>query len=276
MSSGKISTPLPPGVERRRRLRQERRRERIVQSWRFGALTATAACLGWVLLAQGWTLHTKEQMVVEGSQRLGRDAVIEAAQMQFPLRLLSLQPSQMETTLLKQLPVQAVTVQRRLLPPGLMVTLEDRRPLASATRVGRKGVEKGMVDGLGHWMAHAAVGHGEEPETSIQVKGWAPAQRPALAMLLEQRDQLGSPLQTINIAADGNISLTTAGLGLVQLGTDPGLLEQQLTTMRQLSRSLPADLKRQPGSSIDLSDPAKPELQLPAPPQQTETKASER
>ena len=276
MSSSSTTTPRPPGVERRRRLRQERRRELLVQLWRFGALTATAAGLGWVLLAQGWTLRSQDQVVVEGSQRLGREALIEAASLQFPLRLLSLQPSQLETTLLKQLPVQAVTVQRRLLPPELMVTLEDRRPLASATRVGSKGPESGMVDRLGHWMTSTTVGHGEQPETSIKVKGWTPAQRPALALLLEQRDQLGSPLQTISIAADGSISLTTAGLGLVQLGVDPGLLEKQLTTIRQLSRSLPAQLKRQSGSSIDLSDPAKPELQLPAPPKPTDTKASER
>jgi len=276
VSSSSPTTPRPPGVERRRRLRQERRRERLVQLWRFGTLTVTATGLGWVLLTQGWTLRSQEQVVVEGSQRLGRDAVIEAATLQFPMQLLGLQPSQMETTLLKQLPVQAVTVQRRLLPPGLMVSLEDRRPLASATRVGGKGLEKGMVDGLGHWMAPAAVEHGEEPETSIQVKGWTSTQRPVIALLLEQRDQLGSPLQTIDIAADGSISLTTAGLGLVQLGIDSGLLEQQVTTMRQLSRSLPADLKRKPGSSIDLSDPAKPELQLPAPPKPTEAKASER
>ena len=276
MSSSSTTTPRPPGVERRRRLRQERRRELLVQLWRFGALTATAAGLGWVLLTQGWTLRTKDQVVVEGSQRLSPEALIEAASLQFPLRLLSLQPSQLETTLLKQLPVQAVTVQRRLLPPELRLILEDRRPLASATRVGSQGHESGMVDRLGNWMSFPTMDHGEQPETNIRVKGWTPAQRPALALLLEQRDQLGSQLQTISIAADGSISLTTAGLGLVQLGIDPGLLEQQLNIMRQLTRSLPAGLKRQPGGSIDLSDPAKPELRLPAPPKPTEAKASDR
>jgi len=276
VSSSSTTTPRPPGVERRRRLRQERRRERLVLLWRFGALTATATGLGWVLLAQGWTLRSQQQVVVAGSQRLGRDAVIEAAALQFPLRLLGLQPSQMEEALLKQLPVQAVSVQRRLLPPGLMVKLEDRRPLASASRLGSNGPEQGMVDGLGHWMAHAALAHGEQPETSIQVKGWTPAHQPILALLLEQRDQLGSPLQTISIAADGSISITTTSLGLIELGVDHGLLEQQLTTLRQLSRSLPAPLKRQPGSSIDLSDPAKPELHLPPTPSPTAAKASER
>ena len=125
-------------------------------------------------------------------------------------------------------------------------------------------------------VAPAAVGHGEQPETSIQVKGWTSTQQPALALLLKNRDQLGSPLQTINITADGSISLTTTGLGLVQLGVESGLLEQQLTTIRQLSRSLPAQLKRQSGSSIDLSDPSKPELHLPALPKLNEAKASER
>lgn len=276
MSSSSIQTPRPPGVERRRRLRQERRRELILQLWRLSVLTTTAAGLGWILLAQGWTLRSQDQVVVGGSQRLGRDAVIEAAPLQFPLRLLSLQPSQIEASLLKQLPVQAVTVQRRLLPPGLKVTLEDRRPLASATRMGRQGLELGMVDGLGHWMSHTTVDHGEQPATSIKVRGWTSAQRPVLALLLKKRDQLGSPLQTITVTADGSISLTTTGLGVVQLGNDPGMIEQQLTTMRQLNRSLPAQLKRQPGSSLDLSDPTRPELQLPAPPQPTKSKASER
>lgn len=271
--------PLPPGVERRRRLRQERRRERMVQLWRLTVLGSTATALGWVLMTQGWTLRSKEQVQVSGSQRLGTEAVIEAAQLRFPLSLLSLQPSEMESRLLKTLPVQAAAVQRRLLPPGLTVQLEDRRPLAAARRQGSRGQEQGMVDSGGQWMALTSAAHGEEPETGIQVLGWTPAQRQSLETLLKQRDQLGSPLQTIEIAADGSLSVRTAALGLVQLGSDPRLLDQQLITLSQLSRGLPNALRHRSGTSLDLSDPSKPELQMAVDPKDKTTpqaKTSER
>jgi len=271
--------PLPPGVERRRRLRQERRRDRMIQLWRLTVFGSTATALGWLLMTQGWTLRSTEQVQVSGSERLGTEAVVEAAQLSFPLSLLSLQPSEMENRLVKTLPVQAAVVQRRLLPPGLTVQLEDRRPLAAARRQGSTGVEQGMVDSRGQWMARTDAAHREEPETSIQVIGWTPAQREPLEILLTQRDQLGSALQTIEIAADGALSLRTAGLGLVQLGTDPRLLDQQLITLRQLSRSLPDELRRRSGTSLDLSDPSKPELQMPIQPKANTTppaKTSER
>ncbi|MGC6482700.1 MAG: FtsQ-type POTRA domain-containing protein [Synechococcus sp.] len=254
--------PLPPGVQRRRRLRQERRRDLLIQLWRLTALGASATALGWVLLTQGWMLQSKEQVQVSGSQRLGRKAVIEASQLRFPQSLLSLQPSEIESRLLSTLPVQSAAVQRRLLPPGLIVQLKDRRPLAAARRQSAQGLEHGMVDRRGQWMAYTAAAHGEEPETTIQVLGWTPAQRQSLETLLKQRDQLGSPLQTIEIAADGALSVRIAAFGLVQLGRDPRLLDQQLTALRQLNRSLPKDLRHRSGTSLDLSDPMKPELQM--------------
>ena len=276
-SSTKTTTgPLPPGVERRRRLRQERKRERMVQLWRFSLLGSSALALGWVLLAQGWTLRSEEQIRVNGSQRLGVKAVIEAAQLGFPQPLLSLQPQAIETQLLKTLPIQGASVQRRLLPPGLNIQLEDRRPLASATRKGTQGIEQGMVDRRGQWMARTQEHHGERPESDIQVLGWTQAQRPTLSRLLDKRDQLGSPLQTISIDANGSLSVRTQALGLVHLGSDPGLLDQQLITLAQLTRSLPKRLRHQSGSSLDLRDPSKPELQLPTATPAEESKTSER
>ena len=69
--------PLPPGVERRRRLRQERRRDRMIQLWRLTVFGSTATALGWLLMTQGWTLRSTEQVQVSGSERLGTEAVAE-------------------------------------------------------------------------------------------------------------------------------------------------------------------------------------------------------
>ena len=262
--ASKSAGPLPPSVERRRRLRQERRRDQLIQAWRLIVFSGSASALAWILLSAGWTLRSIDQLQVVGSDRLGPGNVAKAAGLRFPLPLLSLKPSTLERRLMAELPVQSVTVQRRLLPPGLEVELQDRRPIAAATRRGAGGTEQGMVDRDGRWMPLTVARQGEAPTSAVRVLGWIPSRRSTIAKLLEQRDQLGSPLQVIHIAPDGDLSLRTTSLGLVKLGSNGALLDQQLNTVVQLTRSLPAQLRGQNDTSIDLSDPSKPELQLPA------------
>ena len=256
------SGPLPPGVERRRRLREERRRERLIQSWRILLYGGVSTGLIWVLLSTGWSLRSQQQLTVRGSDRLGTDAVVKAAGLRFPRPLITLEPGRLERRLLAELPVESVSVQRRLVPPGLEVKLKDRQPIAAASRMGARGVEQGMVDRQGHWMPLTVARQGEAPSSAVRVEGWIPSRRRMIATVLEQRDQLGSPLQVIKIAPDGDLSLRTQTLGLVRLGSNERLLDQQLLTIALLSSSLPETLRGKASNGIDLSDPSKPELQL--------------
>ena len=256
------SGPLPPGVERRRRLREERRRERLIQSWRILLYGGVSTGLIWVLLSTGWSLRSQQQLTVRGSDRLGTDAVVKAAGLRFPRPLITLEPGRLERRLLAELPVESVSVQRRLVPPGLEIKLKDRQPIAAASRMGARGLEQGMVDRQGHWMPLTVARQGEAPSSAVRVEGWIPSRRRMIATVLEQRDQLGSPLQVIKIAPDGDLSLRTQTLGLVRLGSNERLLDQQLLTIALLSSSLPETLRGKASSGIDLSDPSKPELQL--------------
>ncbi len=266
------SGPLPPGVERRRRLRQERRREQLIQSWRILLFGGVSTGLIWLLLNAGWSLRSQEQLAVSGSDRLGSDAVVKAAGLRFPRPLITLQPGRLERRLLAELPVQSVSVQRRLVPPGLVIKLKDRRPIAAASRMGARGKEQGMVDLEGHWMPLSVARQGEAPASTVRVEGWISSRRSMIATVLERRDQLGSPLQVIYVAPDGDLSLRTKTLGLVLLGSNERLLDQQLSTIALLSSSLPETLRGKASSGIDLSDPSKPELQLKPEPKQKTSK----
>ena len=271
--SSNSSAPLPPGVERRRRLRQELRRERLMPIRRILLLGGVSGGLVWVLLSAGWSLCcSQQQLTVRGSDRLGSDAVVKAAGLRFPRPLITLEPGRLERRLLAELPVQSVSVQRRLVPPGLEIELKDRRPIAAASRIGARGKEQGMVDFEGHWMPLTVARQGEAPASAVQVEGWIPSRRSMIATVLDKRDQLGSPLTVIHIAPDGDLSLRTQTLGLVRLGSNERLLDQQLSTIALLSKSLPETLRGKASSGIDLSDPSKPELQLKADPKQKTSK----
>lgn len=267
------SAPLPPNIERRRRLRQEKLRERIIQAWRILFFAGSTTALAWILLSSGWNLRSIDQIRVSGSDRVGAESVVEAGDLRFPIPLLSLQPGNLERLLMDELPVQSVSIHRRLLPPGLEIKLMDRRPIAAATRNAAGGIERGMVDREGFWMPMTAALAEETPESDVRVQGWTLTRRATIAKLLEKRDQLGSPLQVVLVAPDGDLSVRMASLGLVKLGSNAALLDQQINTVIELTRSLPPQLRGQNDSTIDLSDPSKPELQLPPPPPKKASKS---
>ena len=272
----KSQGPLPPGVERRRRLRQERRQERLIQLWRLGFFLLTATGLSWLLLTLGWSLRSASQIQISGSQRMDEHVVVKAAGLSFPLSLLSLEPGEIEFKLMQELPVKEVSVQRRLLPPSLDIQLVERRPVAAATRMGPKGIEQGMVDRKAQWMTMDMAKQGEKPASAVKVEGWISNRRAVIARILQQRDQLGRPLKTIVVEPAGGVSLRIETLGLVHLGANDTLLDQQFKTIAQLNQSLPPVLRGASSKGLDLSDPSQPELKLrPKPNSATPEKASE-
>ena len=273
----KSQGPLPPGVERRRRLRQERRQERLIQLWRLVFFLLTATGLSWLLLTLGWNLRSASQIQISGSQRMDENVVVKAAGLSFPQSLLSLEPGEIESKLMQELPVQEVSVQRRLLPPGLDIQLVERRPIAAASRMGPKGIERGMVDREAQWMPMDMAKRGEKPASAVKVEGWISNRRTVIARILQQRDLLGRPLKTIVVEPAGGVSLRIEMLGLIYLGSNEALLDQQFKTIAQLTQSLPPNLRGTFNEGLDLSDPSQPELKLrPAPKPTTPAKVSNR
>jgi cell division protein FtsQ len=245
-------------------LQQQRRQHLLRNIWRLLVLTALSAGLGYALLRWGWLLSGPEQVEVLGSRQVSREQVIAAAELSFPTPLLGLQPRRIAAELAAALPVEQVQVSRLMAPPRLRVALVDREPVARAQRAQASGIEAGYVDRLGNWMGsqqnpRPAVSSGP---LRLEVIGWQPRHRAALALILEQRSSLGADLSLIRFDPDGNLSLLSSRLGLVRLGSPDSRLARQLQVLQQLSRELPARLAYQPLQSLDLSDPEQPELGL--------------
>ncbi len=250
--------------ERRRQLRQERRRERLKHLWRIAVFSGGAAGLGWLLLQQGWVLRSAAQIEVIGSKQIDAARVIQEGELKLPQPLLTLHPQALTERLYEGLPVEQVQVSRLMLPPRLRITLVEREAVAKAQRRTNRGVEQGYVDRFGHWMTtRQQRGSGPTRLPSVKVLGWQERLRRPLAAVLAQQDQLGSTLLQVRFEPDGNLWLRTAALGDVHLGPADEQLEQRLAMLRHLSGHLPSQIKDLKIQSIDLSDPNQPELGLP-------------
>ena len=210
-------------------------------------------------------------MVLTGGAALETSQVVEAAKLRFPSPLLEISPRALENQLVRELPVRAAQVERRMLPARLIVSLKPEIPVAKAVRQGPSGRERGLLNAEGKWIPLSDAS--PEPLTNIVVRGWNDQQRGQVAALLQQRDRFEGMLKAIVLHPDGNISLITKGLGQIDLGGEPALLNAQIATIVHLNDTLPEHLRQANQSSLDLSNPDRPELQLPAPnpPQKVKT-----
>ena len=93
-------------------MRREKRRELQIQIWRLLVLLLASAGFGWLLLRHGWTLNDQEQLLLRGDTGIKPELVARIGGLKFPQPLLEISPSDMETKLLNNLPVRAVSFQR--------------------------------------------------------------------------------------------------------------------------------------------------------------------
>ncbi len=256
--------PVSSQVARRRELRRQRRQTLLIQLWRFVALLLVSGGFSWILLRHGWTLRSPEALILTGGTALEANQVIEAAKLRFPQPLLEVSPRALEQQLIKSLPVQSAHVQRRMLPARLVISLKPEIPVAKAVRQGPFGRERGLLNAEGQWIPLSDAL--PEPLTEIMVRGWNDQQRSQIAALLQQRDRFEGRLKAIVLHPDGNVSLITTALGQIDLGGEPALMNAQIETIVHLNKTLPKQLRQAHQSSLDLSNPDRPELQLPTPP----------
>ncbi|ABB58407.1 cell division protein FtsQ/DivIB [Synechococcus elongatus] len=264
---------------RRRQKRWERRRQRLQRFWRFVGVTAIAAGLVWVLARPLWIIQDPRRIQIQGQQTLNRDRLLATLNLQMPLNLLQLQPQRLEQQLLKAAPLQAVQIQRRLLPASLIITVQEITATAQASRVvvepNQPPQERwGILDRQGVWhplSAYERLG-ATLPTTTLKVRGYRePYQRlwPGLYSLL-RTSPVG--IQGLDWRDPANIILETE-LGPVYCGPyNPELLPQQIAMLDRL-RQLPDKTSRSAIAYIDLRQPSTPRVQMKpsAPPRSLQT-----
>jgi len=176
-----------------------------------------------------------------------------------------LNPVDLEKKLEEVLPIRQAVVYRRLIPPSLEISLTEKKPIAYGMRRKGKVKEKGMLDINGEWIPIKFLGQVNPPPTPLSIEGWMPSHKERISIVLKHRNRLGSPLTRVIISPNGEMTLETKGLGLIELGFDSQRVLTKLKATAHLNKGLPSQYRNKPGMIIDMRDPSKPELQFSEP-----------
>jgi len=255
---------------RRQRLKRRRQLKLLQAMWRSLLVSGMAGGLFWALSQPNWIVRQPEQIDVEGNQFLSAQAIRSLLPLSYPQSIWQLKPQLLSQQLKSAAPIAEARVTRQLLPPGLMVEVEERKPVAVAVppalssniRSQTNEGEIGFVDEQGVWMpqsSYAAFEEGVELPT-LRAIGLKPQLSSQWSAIYRATQESSLNISEIDLRNPSNLVLKTE-LGIVRCGPYAPHFQEQLKVLSRM-RELPNRVPPSHIAYIDLTNPQSPAVQL--------------
>ncbi|MBW4571674.1 MAG: FtsQ-type POTRA domain-containing protein [Tolypothrix carrinoi HA7290-LM1] len=268
--AGMVSVSRTDLRYRRHKLRRQRQMKIIQAIWQTFAVSSLLGGLLWVASQPMWVLSAPKQIeIASGSRSLSPEAISSLLVLSYPQSLWRIEPSRVADSLTKQPTIAKASVKRRLFPPGLIIDIQERVPVAIAQRHHQAiasdtniASSTGLLDANGIWM-------NEEKYTSLNptvklpsliVIGSFEQYRPYWNQLYQSVSQSSVKVMEIDCQDPTNIILKTE-LGYVHLGAVSPQISEQIKVLAQMSH-LPTQLNPNQIEYIDLKNPESPLVQM--------------
>ena len=234
----------------------------LTEVWQLLFFSSTSIFLILIFLNQAWKPITFDQTKITGLSGITKNDIKKATTIFYPKNLLELNPKEVESYLIKKLPIKGVSVSRKFFPPEIHLNVLEREPIAFASRIITKNIEKGMIDIEGSWIPLQFVNKSKQNKIKLSIENWNPNKKKEILLIIKNRFIFQSPLKKIKINPLQEISLKTEHFDLVLLGSGTDRLIEQINKLNQLQKSLPNLLINTKVKIVDLKDPTKPELKV--------------
>ncbi|MBD2520572.1 FtsQ-type POTRA domain-containing protein [Nostoc sp. FACHB-973] len=268
--AGIISVSRTDLAQRRKKLRRQRQMRIIQAIWRTFAIIGLASGLFWVAVQPVWMLKASKQIVMKSGNKLLSDETTRSLLvLSYPQSLWRIEPSAIANSLKKQPTIANAIVRRRLFPPGLIIDIQERVPVAvtQTPTVQNQGTSNnkvtiGLLDASGVWMPlekYTSLNPNKKLP-NLRVIG-SPKQYCLYWTQLHQAINQ-SPVKVMEIDCQNptNLILKTE-LGNVHLGAPSPQLPEQIKVLAQM-RHLKAKLNSGQIEYIDLKNPEFPLVQM--------------
>lgn len=261
-------------VERRRQLRRKRRSRLLQTSWQILSMTGLTIGVVWLVTLPDWMLHDASQIVIEGNKNLSPDVLRSKLPIDYPQSVLALQPEKIARHLEAEAPIAEATVSRRMFPPGLIVQIQERHPVATVysspnslvTLPQNKTFDNlfaiALLDEQGTWIPYEkyATFNQTQKLPALKVIGMQEQYAAQWVSLHQAVSRSPVKITIIDWREPSNLILHTE-LGIVHFGPFSSNFVEQLKVLDRM-RKLPDNVDVDKIAYIDLSNPEMPMLEL--------------
>ncbi len=272
--AGIVSLSRTDLESRRKKLRHKRLLKVIQTVWRGVALSGFAGSLLWVAIQPIWVLSDPTKQIMITGNKLLTDKGIQSLLLQYnptlssPQSLLRIDPTTIAKSLNRQEIIAQARVSRSLFPPGLIVQVVERKPVAIAQKISPDGetasnrVSLGLLDANGVLMPfekYKLLKPSVETLT-LKVVGSPEKYRPYWNQVYEAVSHSRLKITEIDWQDPTNLILSTE-LGKVHIGSVSSQLSEQINVMAQLQH-LPKKVNFNQIDFIDLRNPNNPLVRM--------------
>ena len=237
-------------------------KEFLIDLWQLIFFSSTSILLILTFLNQAWKPIGFKQTKITGISGITKNDIKDTTLNFYPKNLLELNPKEIESYLIKRLPIKQVSVSRKFFPPEININIIEREPVAFANRIVSNNIENGMIDIEGSWIPLKFVNQSKSDKINLYVENWNPTKKDDILLIIKNRFILNSSLLEIKINPLQEISIKTKHFNSVLLGSDTDRLLEQINKLNHLQKSLPNLLINTNVKIVDLKDPRKPELKI--------------
>lgn len=271
-------------AQRRQQLRRQRQLRSLKTTWRILAVCGLAGGLFWVTTLPVWVIRRSEQVMIEGNHYLPAQTIRALLPIPYPQSLLRVEPQKIANTLKAKAPIADVTISRRLFPPGLVVQVKERFPVAIAYQINTSNrqpaqksgkaqatasIQQGLLDEKGLWIPMELYTSLDQSLKlpSLKIVGNFQQYRPYWIKLYREVSASPVKITEVNWQNPANLILKTE-LGVVHFGPYSTQFTYQLQKLDEMRKLTSHPTFRQI-EYIDLRNPDNPIAQLtkPKPPE---------
>ncbi len=254
-------------LSRRQQLRRQRRLRLIQILWQAMAVSSLTGGLFWLINQPIWFIRQPEQINVEGNQLLSDQTVRSFLRLSYPQSLWKIQPQTLAQTLESKSQIVSASVTRQLLPPSLMIKIQERQPVAVAypsLNLSQPPANQqiGWLDASGDWNLIENYTELEKSKQlpTLKVIGNVNQYQAYWSELYQALSRSPVKILQVNWQDPSNVILETE-IGTVHVGPYSSKFPEQLRVIDRM-RNVPQQIDKSQMMYFDLNNPSQPFLQM--------------
>ena len=199
---------------------------------------------------------------IYGSKLFTEKDIVENSSLKIPTRLIFIKTKYIEKELKENLSLKKISVRRQILPFGLIVIIQTRKPVAYGERVINSEKIIGFIDEDGFFIYKQHAEKATLESSSIQVSGWQEKSINPLSKILTAHKNGEIDIIKIRFSPNGFLTLEERDLNLILLGFNQTLVSSQLQIISKLKDYLNKNNLLEKIDNIDLTDPNNPKIKV--------------
>ena len=199
---------------------------------------------------------------IYGSKLFTEKDIEENSSLKIPTRLIFIKTKYIEKELKQNLSLKKISVRRQILPFGLIVIIQTRKPVAYGERVINSEKIIGFIDEDGFFIYKQHAEKATLESSSIQVFGWQEKSIIPLSKILTAHKNGEIDIIKIRFSPNGFLTLEERDLNLILLGFNQTLVSSQLQIISNLKDYLNKNNLLEKIDNIDLTDPNNPKIKV--------------